>query len=133
PIPNGINVSRHDNGDRARLLLGGPCRDWTPCDNDVNPEPDQLGRILPEPLDVSRTPPVLYADVLSLDITHLAETLHESRAVSGTGAGYEGEIRDPGDGPWPLRCGGKRHREQTQAKCDDSPDGAVPHCRLLAS
>src|SRR5215471_5174106 len=39
PIPNGINVSRHDNGDRTRHLFGGPCRFWPPSDNDVDPEP----------------------------------------------------------------------------------------------
>ncbi len=90
----------------------------------MHPEPDQLGRMRTEPLDVARAPPVLYEEVLALDIPQLAETLHECLAAAGQGAGREGEIRDPGDGPWPLRCGGERHHEESQG--DKAPDGATP-------
>src|SRR5439155_4161355 len=89
--------------------------------------------MLPEPLDVSRAPPVLHEEVLSLDIPQLTETLHESLAVAGPGAGREGEIRDPGDGPSRLRRGKERHREQTKGECDDAPGGTIPHDCLLGS
>src|SRR5207249_8178645 len=106
-----------DNGDRARHVFGGTCRNGTPCDDDVHPEPDQLGRILPEPLDVARAPPILQDDNLALDISKLAETLRECLvADSSRGAGREGERRYPGDGLWQLRIGGERHREESEGK-----------------
>src|SRR5215510_972833 len=77
-----------------------------------------------EPLDVARAPPVLHEEALALDIPQLAETLHECLAAVGQGAGREREIRDPGGGPWPLRCGGERHHEESQG--DKAPDGAAP-------
>ena len=109
--------------------MGGPCRDWPPRDNDVDPELDQLGRILTEPLDVARTPPVLHDDVLALDIPKLAETLDESLATAGTGAWYEGEKPYPGDPPWQLRLGCERHQEESEG--DEAPDGAAPRGGLL--
>jgi hypothetical protein len=108
--------------------LGGPCRDGPSSDNDVDPEPDHLGRILPEPLDVARTPPVLHAEGLTLDIPQLAETLHDALTGGGVGTGArpEGEIRDPRDGPWPLRFGGEWHREDSEGEGDEALDGAAP-------
>ena len=49
------------------------------------------------------------------------------------GWGSRRQVADAVDLARRLRRGGKRHREQTQEECDDGPDGAVPHGRLLAS
>jgi hypothetical protein len=82
-----------------RYLFGGPCRDCTLGDNDVDPAPDQLSRIFPEPINVARAPPVLQEDMLALDIPQLAETLGASLTAVGQRGRRKAEIRDPGDRP----------------------------------
>ena len=82
--------------------------------------------MLTEPIDVSRAPPVLQDDVRAFDIPQLTETLHESLAAGGTGAGRDGEIRYPGDCPGPLRFGGERHQEESEGEGDEARDGAAP-------
>jgi hypothetical protein len=75
--------------------------------------------------------PVFQDEVLALDIPQLAETLREGLAAlvadSARGAWREGEIRDPGDGPWQLRFGCKPSREESDGEDDEAPDGAAPY------
>src|SRR5437773_12373107 len=82
--------------------------------------------MLTEPIDVSRAPPVLKDDALSLDIPQFTKTLPKCLAADGPGARREGEIRYPGDGPWQLRFGGERHQEESKGEGDDAPDRAPP-------
>src|SRR5262249_11154337 len=76
--------------------------------------------------------PALEDEVPPFAVSALPQPIQERIPPAG-GWRIRRQEADPVDLARRLRRGGKRHREQTQGGCDDEPDGAVPHGRLLAS
>ena len=67
----------HDRDDRCRLL----CREgWRGChrDNDIDLEPDELGRDFGVALIAALCPAILNREVATLDPTEFAQPLHKS-------------------------------------------------------
>src|SRR4029453_14975749 len=69
---NGVAAGRHHDGDRVRDVLGYQCRRRTSGHDDVNLEPNQLGREVREPFRAAVGRAVLDHDVLPLDVPELS-------------------------------------------------------------
>src|SRR6266545_4305606 len=96
---------------------------------------ERLPELAGETLAVTVRPPDLEDDVLPFNISKLAQALAQGfqglyRTRGGRSIAQEA---DPGHLPPLLRVSGVRRHEQAQDEHDDTPDGAVPHDRLLKS
>jgi hypothetical protein len=77
PEPNRISGGGHHDRDRARGVLGSTDRGGSLCHNHVHREPDQLGRLVTETLFAPLRIAVLQDEVLTLDVTEIAQRLLE--------------------------------------------------------
>jgi hypothetical protein len=65
------------------LLLGNLRRLSDECDDDIHPQPHQIGRQFGQSVEVAIRPSVFESNVLSLDIAELVETLEQAINIAG--------------------------------------------------
>ena len=118
PAPTGSPTTAMTMGIVVVACLAASDRRIRPRHDDVDLEPDQLGRESGEPLVLSLRPSVLDHDVLALDVAELAqpspERLDEMLGRHGRGRGHE--EADPIDLPRLLRLGGERRGEEAASQ-----------------
>src|SRR6266567_5507907 len=108
PGGQGIACAHHDNGDGRRCSLGSERRWRALGHDDVDFEPDELGRKRRPPLASPLGPSKLEGDVLALRVTEVAQSFSQWLP------GQVGEKAYPRDRRrWLLRPGGERRGEET--------------------
>lgn len=135
PLVNKHASTRDHNRNRRGRLLRRPYPQRPPCDNDIGPEPNQLGGEIGEPVQLPFCEAALKGDVVPLTPTKLAELLQEWRLLP---LGFRGREAIPectyqGNLNGLLRVGGTRYHEEAEGKSDGEPDGAEPDTGLLTS
>ena len=113
PLLSGSPGGRHDDRDRLRRSFGGKGTGRTRCHDDVDLEPDQLGRNLREAIFVPLRPAVLDGDALALDVAEVAESLAERLEDLGLQRRRGGaEVPEARQSPRLLRPSDQRRGEE---------------------
>jgi hypothetical protein len=135
PYGNRIRGPRHDDGDRARGVLGRADRAGSPSDNHVHLEPDQLRRQAGEPLFTLRRIAGLQDEVLALHIAEVAQTLPEGlqTGIRPRGRVAAAEPPDPIHRRRRLGLGGERHEQESEGKDEEEGKGTAHHRSLRRS
>src|SRR5262245_22728243 len=130
----GDRVPQYDDDwdDRCRLL----CRDRRAStgDNDIDLEPNKLGRDLCEPAGASIGPAILDREVATLYPTEFAQPLHKSGSPWSPGRG-RGRAKKPDDRRLPrrlLRARRYRPRRQAADQRNEPTPAQVKHGTALA-
>src|SRR5712691_9989495 len=123
PLPRGVADGTHDDGYRRGGLLRGEHGVGPPSKNDVYVEADEIVRQLGKPLVVSLGVAVLEANILTLDIPEILESL--SKRVDGR-PGLDRQDTDRDYFPSrPLRTCGERPSSRTADQSDELAAVAV--------
>ena len=112
-----LRQHEHDRDNRRRLL----CRDGScgpPRNDDIDLEPDELGRNLAKPLAASLRPAIFNRDATSFDPTEFAQSLHKSGGQWALGRRCSrAQEPDARQLPRLLRARGERPRDCRAAEC----------------
>ena len=100
-------------------------------DDDVDLQPDQLGREVGQPVEPTLRESILDDDVLALDPPELTQPFPERLAGTAVTGGRAGrEEADPIDLPRRLRLGGERRGEEAEGASDE---GSPVHYWITSS
>ena len=112
PGAHRIGNAREDDGDRAGRLLRGKRGRSTWRDDDVRLEANQLGGQVGQSLDPPPCEPDHNGNVLTLDVTELAQPLPEGVELYRGSGRAEEQKADPRNLSRRLRLGGERRGEE---------------------
>jgi hypothetical protein len=122
PAPNRIGNGEHDDRDRRGGVLGRHDREGRRCGDDIDLQPDQLGREVGQAVRPALRESRLDDDVLALDPPELTQPFPKRRAGTAVTGGRAGrEKADPVDLPRRLRADGARCREDAHGARDKGP------------